>query len=689
VAHLRALRFVGRLSTLFLAPLLCLGSPAPALADQLAVEPRDDEAGYRAIDELSYEVIVEPSDGFSATVRYRVALANTSSTPRDAVLSLALPFAARVEGLAIARDGQWTAGVPTGIAETTERRDPGAVFVRGIPAATRHDIPGAEIVVFGLDPGTPLQVELKVRVYPRLLGDRWELDLPARGATDDALSGERRVLVTGLPRGESFFVDARGNEGSPFIVSPPTNMVTVAWPAHLKGRSPLEGHLETIPGPPGFDDGDLRLFLRLGQTPAPVPDHVVLLFDHSLSTPERLPSDALRATAGLFGALSEGASFDALAFDRHVTPLVEGAPLRDQDALPRLASALEQRKRGQGTDLAAALLEAAARTRARKGGKSMIVVFTDGMFPEHDIDRLQAAFSEAAGTHRPEVLFVIEEPMFASVGLATDHPVARLAAQLGARISLKTLGQLDESASGELLHAPRVLGELSIDLPKGAQLFDPLPPGLVAGSFVLLRGQYVGSPPRHLQVQGRFGTTQVRKRVAAQSLPRPPVALVAQTRGDLALTATEGFSLPPWYRSQQGQDAQRGITQAGRAGDDRRGYLTAKIFRHYLTTRVLPRARACYNRGLLRHRDQEGRIVLAIEAAKGEVMLARVSESGLKHPDPALVSCLTEAAWALDIPAGKLDARIYRLNYPLRLVAPEPGKTEGRVERLNEDVTAR
>lgn len=125
---------------------------------------------------------------------------------------------------------------------------------------------------------------------------------------------------------------------------------------------------------------------------------------------------------------------------------------------------------------------------------------------------------------------------------------------------------------------------------------------------------------------------------------------------------------------------------SGRAGREVKGHLDERIFKYYLTTRVLPRARACYNRSLTRHTDQEGRVLLEMEVGKGEVMLARTAHSDLKHTDSELVDCMTEAAWSLDIPAGKLDDQVYRLRYPLSLIAPEEGKVSGRVERIPDEI---
>src|SRR5690606_29746453 len=240
------------------------------------------------------------------------ALRSARRGPRAALHTGALPFAAHLEALATAPDGQWSAGVPTQVTTGSDRRDPGSAFVRPIAPRTRTDVPAAELVVFGLDPGAIVQVELSARVYPRLRGDRWELDLPARGSEIPSLAAERRILVTGLSAEQAFFVDDRSNEGRPFIVTRPTDGVTVAWPARIQSRTALGGHLEAIASPPGFDDGEHPLPLRLGHVPAPRPDHVILVLDGSLSTPERMQADALRVSRALFSAMDPTTTFDAI-----------------------------------------------------------------------------------------------------------------------------------------------------------------------------------------------------------------------------------------------------------------------------------------------------------------------------------------------------------------------------------------
>lgn len=680
---------------------LLAGAPELVHADQLTSEQAEGERGYLAVEELSYEAILDASDGYSATLRLRTALHNTSANARDAVHSMALPPTAQLRAIRVAHDGQWTDGAGTIIKDQPERRDPGTVFARALPPSERGRLPAAEVVAFGLEPSTTIQVELVVTVYPRLRGNNWELDLPARGHDQPNLARDRRVLVKGLRKNEPFWVDETSNRGKPYIVTSGRDGITVKWPAHLAKQSLLEGHYELTPGPAGFDDGDFRVYLRLGQTAPPRPDHVVLAIDRSLSTSSLLQGQTHRMFTGVLDGLPAGATFDALGFARTVTPLLDpedggqrggergSAPkVGDASARATLQRALDANEREPGTDLVAALVAAVERSQVQKAKRPMIVVVTDGMLPVSlDPEQVSRAFERAVGRRgrRPDVLFVVDDPLLVRSGLDPAHPMARIAAALGARISLEAVGQLQGRADADLLAAPRVMGKLELPMPAGMVLEQPPPSGLVAGSFVLLTGHYVGKPAPSLEVRGELGGEGVTQRLRANEQERRPQALAAVVGGAPDEAATEGFVRPPWYESEDQRTAALGIAQAGRGGVERKGYLDRKIFRHYLTTRVLPRARVCYNHSLLRDPVQAGRAVLHIEVAKGEVMLASTDGVELQSPDDKLTACLGEAAWELDIPAGELDDKVYVLRYPLRLVPPADGKPADVVEGLSDD----
>lgn len=672
---------------------LLVGTPGTATADILRAEQREGERGYVAVEELSFETIIEAGDGYSATLKVRTALHNSSLSVRDVVHSLGVPFASTLEGIAVMQEGTWQPGAGTTIAPARSRREPGTAFARILEPTIRTDNPGVELVAYGLEPDQTMQVELTLRIFPRLRGDNWELDLPARGVGSLALAPERRVLVKGLKKDEAFWVDEQSSGSSPFVLTRAEDTVTVAWPSHLASSRALEVNAEVEPGPAGFDDGALRLYLRLGEDAPLRPDHVLFVIDHSKSTPGSLDANVLAMANGVLDALPARTTFDAIAFNRTVTPLFaeRGSYGKAGVAGDRvaLADALQAHPRGQGTDLETALAEAARLAKDGRG-KTLIIVATDGMFPSRvaptDVGN---AFDQALGGRkkRPEVVFVVDEPLLQRGGMSVRHPAAEVAAVLGARISLESVEQLGGARARSLLSTPKVLSQLQVDLPQGVTLDDPLPEGLVAGSFVMLRGHYVGKPPKNIKVVGRFGPKEVARKVEPDLRTPAPEAFAAATTSPQDRAVLEGYSAPPWYQPGHAREARSSIAQAGRFGrHKKKGFLDQKVFRHYLTTRVLPRARACYNDSLTRNPELSGRVVLEIEVGKGEVMNAQVAEDDLDQKDAKLEACLAEAAWRLDAPAGVRDAQIYRLRYPLRLNPPEPGKVGGSVTTLSDEV---
>ncbi|HWB77406.1 MAG TPA: VWA domain-containing protein, partial [Nannocystaceae bacterium] len=666
---------------------LCAGAPRLASADQLDAEQSDDERGYIPVEELSYEAIVEASSehGYAATLRVRVALHNTSSNDRDAVLTMALPRSAELAGIAIAKDGVWHAGTTTLVEADPDRRAPGTVWARPIEPVRAGGLPAAEIVAFGIAPESTVQVELELRVFPELHAGRWELELPSRGGELRALASQRRVIVRGLPTGRGFWVDDAPSGTEPVMVSEPDESVTVAWPARLVERGPLLTRYDIQPGPVGFDDGRFRMVLRLGDTPAPTPDHVVFVIDRSRSTSPKIHRESQRIIERMLDALPKTASFDAIGFARTATPLLPGDTTRfgsrDRSARDSLARVLDANVRAQGTDVGAALELAAKRAAETKAKRPLVVLVTDGMLPASVApEQLRARFEKAAGKHRPELLFVVDDPLFAKGGLPATHPVAGTAAQLGARISLEALAEVPDADVLHLLSAPRVLGELAIDLPKNMTLDDALPAGLVAGNVAVLCGHYTGAAATKLTVRGRAGGKLLEQRVKGRVAAPQAEAFVAVLEGALLDAAGEGFVEPSWLRPRQQRIARQTIEQSGR-GRELRGYLDDKIFRNYINLRVLPRARVCYNHALARNPSQQGRITLEMEVGKGEVMTARARSTFMHDHDAVLMACLTEAAWALDVPAAKMDDRVYVVRYPIRLVPPEGKASGGTIER--------
>ena len=351
--------------------------------------------------------------------------------------------------------------------------------------------------------------------------------------------------------------------------------------------------------------------------------------------------------------------------------------MRSARARTLVANNLDGLKREQGTDIAAALSLAAERMRSRDARRPLIVVLTDGMLPPGRSPGVVKAIYESALAsvkQKPELLFLVDEPMLAHSGITPSHPISLLAASLGARIRLDRFGK-DNPDITALLSSPRVVHDLEVRPGKRASLSRELPGGLVAGHVIVSEGTYKGRTPPAATVRAREGRRTITVNARPKVEGKSPAALAAALPGSsLTKAVTDGFVRPPWLTRRDRRLAQLTITWAGRGGRLVRGYLDRRIFRNYLGTRVYPRARNCYNVALGRNDLFGGRVTVEVEVAKGEVMLARIAQSELSQPDPMFEACVEEAAWSLEIPAGNHDDRIYRVRYPLLFSPPRGGR---------------
>ena len=693
---MRARGLASLLALCCLATLMSSAAARRASADTLHGDP---DLGYLPVEELSYELIVRPGRGFEAELDLRVALHNASVDPQDAVETLVLPRGAQLVGMAIAEGGDWIEADPSHIVSghivsgPTPRdvdsdveaghRDPGSFWVHTLERDQAGDLPAVELIAYGMPARATVQVELHLRVTPSLRGGRWQLDLPRRNADLPNLVDQRRVIVRGPAQAKSqqFWIDGVSNGDSPYMVTRSEDAVALSWPAGATAGAQLDGSYEINPDPSG-EGGRVRLVLRLGPSQAAKPDHVLLVVDRSRSGASSLPRASARMFAGLLDTLPADVTFDALSFDRRAQVIdlgVEQPKAGDPAARRALGEALAATTPGQGTDLRAAMALAGERLAQRSAQHPLIVVVTDGMLPASvGANQVQAALTKTLGRGpKPELLFVVDDPLLNARGLPADHPVASLAAGLGARLSLETLAHLDPTDIAQLLAAPRVLGGLTLSLPDTVVMDDATPAGLVAGDFVILEGTYFGrrSPPAKLVVRGRLGPRRITRTFRAQSRRTVPSALVAALReADREQARDEGLVLPSWFTPQMRRQTRLNVSQTGKVGWVATGQIDADIVQRQLRARVLPRARACYNRALTRNQILSGRVELAMEFGKGEVMMASIAGASLSHGDDKLLRCLETAAWAMDVPAGRLDAQVYQVRYPLEFKAPEGGK---------------
>lgn len=670
-----------------LAGLLALVVAGPASADMLLFDTGvNPDRGHTPISELSYEVIVDGQDGYRADVRVRVALKNDSLRPQDVVLNMALPRGSVIEGLRVARNGNWTLGKTTKRATGRHgRRRPGTFFAHYLAPKLPGDLPGAQLVGFALDPGSTTQVELSLKVAPEIRGTHWELALPGRGDKSLGLAKTRRVVV----RTKQFWVDGQANAGKPMLESPADDGVRVTWNVARTGkpqpRRPLHADLETLASP-DQKGGTFRMYLQPGVAKTMRPDHVVVVLDRSRSTAPAFHRAAVELLEKL-GQQLPATTFDVVSFARTATAVMGEEPprrwptLRQQDKIATVAQALDQGFQQQGTNIAAALSLTATRLKSRAAKRPLVIVLTDGMMPVSTAPKkVQQQLNQVLGRRAaPEILFLVDEPLLQTSTLDADHPIAKLASVLKARIRLQSLASnyLDIRA---LLTAPAVISDIKAIVPRSVALTGPVPTGLVAGSVTVVEGSYRGRRPPQIQLRGRARGRTVATTAKLHTQVRPKPAWAATTQvAELANAIQDGLVLPPWYSRNQHHRAMLSIINAGRGGLQRRGFLDERIFRNYLGTRVYPRAQACYNRALARNQFLSGRVVIEVEVGKGEVMHASLAQTQLNRDDGEFLHCLGEAAWALEIPAGEADLEIYRVRYPLVFHSPKSGRS--RIER--------
>ena len=550
-----------------------------------------------------------------------------------------------------------------------------------MPPEKAGALPRADIVAFGLSSGETVQVEVQLEIFPELHGDRWQLDLPRRNADTPNLSRERRVVVKAEADPE-FWVDDVNNLRAKFMTSRSNDTVTLAWPAQVRGGSGLLAELETTPSAQS-GQGSFRLALRLGESKAAAPDHVVFVVDRSRSTERHLQRSAGRVFAGLLDTLDRKSTFELIRFDRdaslelHEGP--DGRPLRasDESARAALIKTLDSAERNQGSNVGAALVLVGERLAERRARRPLVVFVTDGVIPStQDANALATHFDDARGTSaRPEFLFLIDDPLLNRTGLSAESGIANLAGALGARVRRETLANIGRDEVGALASSPRVLRDLEVHLPAGAELETPVPSGLIAGQIVVLEGRYRGRAPVGLSVSGRTGSKRLRVQPKARQRPTKVQAFVSPGVGrDEALAVAQGFALPAWHTRDLSRLTSLSVLHASGDGRAREGYIDQEIVKRYMHTRVFPRASACYNRALMSNQVLEGRVVFEFELGKGEVMSASVTNPELNYEIGSFIECLEDAAWALEIPAGRLDSETYRVRYPLRFTPPEGGQ---------------
>ena len=397
--------------------------------------------------------------------------------------------------------------------------------------------------------------------------------------------------------------------------------------------------------------------------PPVAPENVLFLIDRSRSV--GLPGLAAEhdVATRLLDLLPPTTRFDALFFDRAVNRLFPTLRPATREAIAGLEPEMVPDRLVNGTDLAGALHAAGELLRRETSvfaPRALLVVISDGALPDATTGAaLDAALGPIPGLELGVALVVVRP-----VDDDTIAPAARqaLAAVAEARGGVEREVRADEineavaslvpilAAGGDVFSARVAFDHTSARLPdtvapgSGVTGVVRLPGRLRHGAELVgvTRGHTLRAPLKLIPVEAAW------LRPHAQDPPAPLESRVLSAPGLAAWVEPAVHPAPP--SSASGAPLVRGT-------------MDRDVIRNTLSLAFMPRARACYQTrsgATAAMRDLTGRVRMAIDLVRGEVMDARLESSTLAQPP--IEACLRDSAFALEVP------RAYRNDQPVTAI---------------------
>ena len=382
--------------------------------------------------------------------------------------------------------------------------------------------------------------------------------------------------------------------------------------------------------------------------PPAAPGSVLFVIDRSRSVGLAGLAAEHDVAAHLLDLLAPTTRFDVLFFDRTLTRLFPMARTATRDATGSIESEMVPDRLANGTDLEGALRAAGEilrREASSFGPRALLAVITDGALPETTTGaRLEAAIGAVPGIDLSVAAIVVRP--------GDDDPIAPPAHQAQAALAEARGGVERELRADDINDAlPSLIEVLAAggDVFSTRVAFDKVSarlPGTVSpgGGFTgvvrvpgklrkgtdiagVTRGHGLRAPLKPIPVDAawlRPHAIDPPSPLEARSLTTPMLAALAEPVPHAAPPAP-----PPPVRGTMDKD----------------------VVRNTLSLAFMPRARACYQSRpgtTPAMRDLTGRVRMAIDLVRGEVMDARVESSTLDQP--TIESCLRESAFALEVP---------------------------------------
>jgi von Willebrand factor type A domain len=423
--------------------------------------------------------------------------------------------------------------------------------------------------------------------------------------------------------------------------------------------------------------GPTILAYSIGARPGPrqqLPTRVLFLLDRSRSVGASGLEAERNLARGILDAMPPSTRFDAVFFDREQKRLFPVARPATQDAIRALEEQMIPSLLANGTDLGAALRATGDLIRRETSDFSpsvLLILVSDG-----------AIGAPAGGAHLAAFLGSLPgvDLLTAAISVrVNDDPevspdersiLRRLAAAAsGGGIERTVRVREIPDAIPAILEALRAGGDVySVEIaPRGlsagaatgqvastdAGVVEVVSPGEGATGILAL--------PPHQSVPSRAMLTYrgLRRPSKLRLIPVDPRWLTPLLHGVSAETRLMvgpalAVLVEPVVRSTGPEAA---------APPEPRGYLERSVVRDALSLAFTPRARACYLNRTARtraERDLTGRVRLALDLVRGEVVGARIVASTLGHL--FIENCLRESAYRLEVP------RAYRNDDPVTAV---------------------
>jgi hypothetical protein len=347
-----------------------------------------------------------------------------------------------------------------------------------------------------------------------------------------------------------------------------------------------------------------------------------------------------------------------------------------REAIADLEAEMVPDRMQNGTDLGAALGEAGELLRREQsafGPRGLLVLVTDGALPDR-LDGKQLAAALGPNLEGPMVdlaVFAVRGPDDQPVDPVDRQALQTLVGDRGGVLRELRTNQIDEVVPAVLAALNQGGDVTTLRLEAGGQE-RPLAEHIAPGEGVEGITRLPGRASRSVGVQRIWHGARMRLALRPVTVDaawlRPHLATDAPPRTRL-LDAPGLVALVEPVVAVQPSDPQPLV----------HGSLDRIVVRNVLSLAYMPRARACYlNRtgATPALRDLSGRVRMAIELVRGEVVAATVQSSSLGRPE--IEDCLRDGAFAVEVPrALHSDAPVTAiLNLVFRPRTPEKARAD-------------